>query len=278
MINETVKEIQVKLAELMDKFHHICQENGLTYYMAYGTMLGAVRHKGFIPWDDDVDVCMPRNDYETFVRLAKENLLEDDLFIKDVSTSEDIIFPYAMLIDKKTTIVYDKSGGIIEGVYIDIFPLDGAGNSKREMNRANSIAFYNYKKLLYSQEYVKRNNPFLSAFNLWVKNKDPYKIYKKLDYILHKKKFENSKYVGVLFTKPYSGHSMEKSIFGNPVLYDFEGRKFFGPEKYDEYLTNEFGDYMKLPPVEQRKSHHSFVYVNLDLPYEEYKKRENLKK
>ena len=267
----TIKEIQNKLKDLLQVFHDFCEEKNLKYYMAYGTMLGAYRHKGFIPWDDDVDVYMPRDDYDKLLDFSRNGNLPKKIFLKYNETSEDIIFPYAMFVDKNTTLVYEKPGetkNMVEGLYIDVFPVTGASDN----NFLAKLQSYNWyilnKKLSYSQEVAKRKNIILTLFNKYASLFEPQSIHRKIEKNSIKNSFYNSK--NLLFA-PTSGGPMKKEILGTPTLYKFEDKMFYGPEKAEKYLQHVFGDFMKLPPKEKQISHHKFGYINLDLPFEEYK-------
>lgn len=269
-MNYNIKEIQKKLTDLLQTFHDFCSKYNLVYYMSHGTMLGSYRHKGFIPWDDDVDVMMPREDYNKLISLSRDSRLPQNIFLKYNETSKDIIFSYAMFVDKTTTLVYEKPGNapdMVEGIYIDIFPVDGTINNLKRAKLRSYEWFYLNKKLIYSQEVTQRKNVAYRLFNKYAHLFDPQKIYKKLEKKSSKISMNDS---DLLLISPTSGGPMRKDILGKPTLYPFEGRQFYGPEKAEDYLEHIFGDFMQLPPVEERVSHHNYKYINLHLPFEKY--------
>lgn len=134
-MNNNLTELQKKLLDLLKWFHQVCVENNLTYYLEGGTMLGAVRHSGFIPWDDDLDVCMPREDYEKFNSLFG-NKMFDFIYVENPnSENKDFIYGFTKIYDLNTTLVEGFKTPIKREVYIDIFPLDGCGNNLKESKK-----------------------------------------------------------------------------------------------------------------------------------------------
>ena len=123
-------DLQIKLLSMLDTFHKICIENNLSYYVVGGTALGAIRHKGFIPWDDDIDVGMPRDDYEKFKNLAKTLYLSEYEF--EFSGKKDFTYTYGKMYDTTTTLIENNRYRICRGIFIDIFPIDGLGNDYEE--------------------------------------------------------------------------------------------------------------------------------------------------
>jgi lipopolysaccharide cholinephosphotransferase len=267
------RQLQLKLLEIMKIFHDTCEKNGIIYYMLGGTMLGSVRHKGFIPWDDDMDVGVPREDYEKLLRLPA-NSFPDNIRIKTPYNSSDLIFPYSKIMNIDTTLVEDRLDGITEGIYIDIFPLDGAGNSYK-LAKMRYICYYWKQGLLYNnQDHGDKKSVLRRMVQRYARLKNTRLLYNNVERHMKKKSFNESSIVG-----NYPGawgfkEFMEKNIFGKPTLYDFENHKFFGSENADKYLKSLYGDYMQLPPIGKRKSHHRYIYLNLEMPYEKYEKSE----
>lgn len=264
-----LKKMQAKLLDLMKVVHDVCVSNNITYYMLGGTMLGAIRHQGFIPWDDDMDIGIPREDYERLLSLP-ESTWPSNIHIKTPHNSRDLIFPYAKIMNTDTTIVEDKLGGIVEGIYIDIFPLDGAGNNAF-IKKAHFYNFFFKQLLLYYNQYDKAKETMPRQLLQFVSRRfDKHQIYKSVEKCMKKYSFNHCKYVGNFSGAWAFKEIMPYSFMGKPNLYKFEDFKLFGCERPDEYLTSLYGDYMTPPPIEKQKSHHRFSYVNLDLPYSEY--------
>lgn len=266
------KMLKKKLLDMLSWFHDFCETYNLRYYILGGTMLGAVRHQGFIPWDDDIDVGMPRSDYERLMVLMKD-LNHRYILETPKSNQKDFFYPYAKIYDTKTTLVEHTRYKIIRGIYLDVFPLDGAGKSKEE-----SIAFF---------EPIKRKQNVLIAMTTGVrKGRSFYKnaavvamrivpdciVSKKklllsIDEMCAQKDFDQCEWVGNLMGNWMEREIMPRSVMGTPTAYTFEGLTVWGPEDYDGYLTSLYGNWRELPPVEKRKTHHDFLYIDLSHSY-----------
>lgn len=266
-----LKKMQNRLYNLFKSFDLICSEYGLRYYMLGGTMLGAIRHEGFIPWDDDIDVGMPREDYLKFISILKSKELSN-IDLKVGYESKDLIFPYSKLLDSNTTLIENRLDGIVEGIYIDIFPLDGLGNKKLLHKIHYYEHFFLQGCLYYKQEPKKRKNLLKNILQKLVGIVSIETIVKRLNQIEIKHTFDNSLYVGNLSGNWGYREIMEKNIYGTPVKNKFEDTLFFGVEDPEAYLTSLYGDYKALPPIDKQVTHHDYIYINLDLPYKSYKK------
>jgi lipopolysaccharide cholinephosphotransferase len=270
------RAIQLKLLELIKVLHEVCTKNDIKYFIVGGTMLGAIRHHGFIPWDDDMDIGLPRNDYEKLISLPKSEW-PDFIHIKTPRNSEDLIFPYAKLMNKNTTLVESKLDGIVGGVYVDIFPIDGVGNSDFQA-KINYYKVYKELVLLYYNQYHGTQTSLLKRIvQLYARKQNLNKLYNSLDRCLKNIKYEKNQLVGNLVGAWGMKEVMPKDYFGKPTLYPFEDISLYGPEKADLYLKTLYGNYLQLPPLEKQKSHHKFEYINLNKPYKEYiKDRKNV--
>ncbi len=269
-----LNDMQKKLVESFVWLTDYLEKNGLRYYMVCGTMLGAVRHKGFIPWDDDIDIGMPRRDYEKFLELMKDPV--DHYVVESYKTgNKDFYYASAKFYDLNTTMVENKIGMTKRGLYIDIFSLDGIGNTIEE-------SYANYKKIdrlhmLYAMKTTKPHKgrawwKNVASFVGYILPVNVHKLIKKLDNLCAEHDFDEYKYVGHLKSSAREKEILDKSIYGEPTLYEFEGIKAYGPEKYDEYLTSLFGDWQKLPPIEKQVSNHEFVYLDINKPFTEKEK------
>ena len=127
-------ELQQELLKILKWFHGFCVENNLRYYADGGTMLGAVRHKGFIPWDDDVDVCMPREDYNKLISLSA-SLPKPYVLETPQSEAKDFLYAFSKIYNTDTTLIEKGKKNIKRGIYLDVFPLDGLGNSEKEAKK-----------------------------------------------------------------------------------------------------------------------------------------------
>lgn len=254
--SEELKQIQVSI---LDEVHKFCVEHNIKYFLAFGTLIGAVRHNGYIPWDDDIDILMPRPDYERFVReFCHENL---DTFHFNSSRKDLIVF--CKVFDKRTTFIEESSlnyEGL--GVNIDVFPFDGlssdyniAQKHVRNVMRWTTISIIKKMSIKHKRVWYKTLTIALLQMILSI---IPYRyVIGKICNLMKKYDYESSKYVVHLYDAQLY-KIMPKDVFEELMLIDFEGRKFYAPKNYHEYLTTYYGDYMKLPPVEKRQSHHFY--------------------
>ena len=261
----TRSEIRSKQLELLDYIHAVCVNNNLTYFLAYGTLLGAVRHGGYIPWDDDIDVWMPRKDYMIF----KNIVLKDNVYqVDDYETNEHCCRDYAKLVNEEIEIKEDNVVFPSSGLFVDIFMLDGLSGSREQV----------VKKLLKASK-LRRNYYFTNnAFSCYIKKLNLSSILK-VCYVFTKKarsmffspskdvrKFynhmqsisdDNCDYICCLADSPFN--TIYKCIFRKEWFEKkeilFENRKYFCPKKYDDILKQIYGDYMRLPPENERINH-----------------------
>lgn len=256
---EESKKIQL---EILKEIRSICEEAGLRYYLAYGSLLGAVRHKGFIPWDDDIDIVMPRPDYNRFVRLAKSERFE----VFSFETNSDYIYSFAKASDKNTVIEMDGIRCKIDlGVSVDIFPIDGAGDTEEEAHKSFSDSTVLYGLCIAStwKKYIRgrSKNPKknLMRFGSFVLSRFVSRIgvLRKFNSLISDKDYDKSRFVAV-YSSPYRiKEIMPREVYGAPSKVSFEGELFDAPSDCDRYLTCIYGDYMKLPPEDQRVPLHT---------------------
>ena len=259
-----MNKMQAKLFEMFKWLVNYLDNHNLKYYAIGGTFLGAIRHGGFIPWDDDIDIAMPRDDYNLLIS-SFDNDKYDYLIEAPSRCEKDYVYSFCKFYDKNTTLFEDVKKPVKRGIYIDIFPLDGIGNCLKES--------YKYYKKIDTQRMLlamkvckpRKRRKFLknvaSILGIFLPFSPNSKI-KIIDRLCQKYSFETSLYVGNLMSTYRKKEIIEKSTFGNPTIYSFEGLYIFGPEKFDEYLTNLFGDWRKLPDEKNRVSEHE--YKNID--------------
>lgn len=268
MATYDIKELQMHILQNLLVFDKICREHNLHYYILFGTMLGAVRHKGFIPWDDDIDVGLPRPEYELFRQHASEWIPAKYEFIC-YENDPNYMSGFGKIQDAETTLIERKHIGYIGGVYIDVFPIDGI-SSNPLMQRIQYYRYTYHRQLLYHihRDPYKHGHGIRSWFPLLVqKLYSADKLQKSFRKVMTKYDYDKSEYVSQLNDGMTS--VMPKSVLGTPTPVEFEGYTVMGVEHSDEYLTREFGDYMQIPKPEDRISH-NFHYLNLKMPYREY--------
>lgn len=269
-----IEKVQQKSLEMLKLFIDVCEKLNLKYYLIAGTLLGAVRHNGFIPWDDDVDVGMPREDYEKFLEKAQE-LLPENYFVQTCFTDPEFPANFAKIRNSNTTFIETsvKNCKINHGVYIDIFPLDWNAPSGKDLKKFNFKNFY-YKMAIAKKFYVKGfvRKLKLIAVNVITLFTPSSKALKKRDNLLKSNK--KSKYLA-----NYCGAWGVKEItpaewYGEGIEMEFEGIKAIVPSNYKAWLTQVYGNYMQLPPIEKRVTHHFTEVIDLDKSYKEYTKGE----
>lgn len=270
-MDNNLKKLQDVEFDILLEIRRICKKHHLTYYLIDGTFLGAVRHKGFIPWDDDIDIAIPRSDYQKFVDVVVKELPESMEF-KSYATDSEYHNVVARVVSSNICrINHAYSDGKIEPALVDIFPLDGMPdtNIRLLLHKINllwrkvTIGWANYKNLQDSKSF----RPWYERILIFIGNtvKPGYfmnltKQYKKMEKSLMKYSDKNSK-VYINFNGGYKFRSiMDKEYyFGKGSLYTFNNEKFNGPSNYDAYLTKIYGDYMKLPPESERNKHQTEV-------------------
>lgn len=257
----TLNERKVIQLEILEMFDDFCRENNLKYSLAYGTLLGAVRHKGYIPWDDDIDVCMPRKDYEKMEKLFPQNYRSQYEFFSLNRTPHWHIC-FGKISDSRTMVKELKSKTRPYGVNIDVFPIDNVSEDKNE-----------YVQFVQKQNYLLQINT-LKCFKMnkhtsLTKNLGAYLL--KLRYchmrqsailgIIQKRAqllntVETSN-VQDLVAGPIPNSTYRKAIFDHLERFSFEGKEFYGFASFDEYLSCIYGDYMTPPPADKRISYHT---------------------
>lgn len=269
-----MNQLQEKIFDILKWFDGLCRQEGLRYYAIGGTFLGAVRHKGFIPWDDDADVGMPRADYEKLIRLFSEQ--KDGMIDKylletiDSSDARDFFYTYGKLYDTTTTMTEIARVNCRRGVYLDIFPLDGVGDTPEDSLRyfrkrdrlnmflATRVCAIRGQRSFYKNAAIVVSRMIPSVFA------DEKKIARKFNSLCKERDFDSSKYVCNLSSTYRSREIIERRLLGMPTEYEFEGISILGPEQYDEYLTHIFGDWRQLPPKEKQVAHHDFTELDLN--------------
>ena len=262
-------EVKFICSDILNHFSSFCKEHNLRFSIAYGTAIGAVRHHGFIPWDDDVDVIMPRTDYNLFIESYGDNQ-KYKLF--EHSIIKDYYYPYAKLCDRDT-VVEEKYYSCNEpmGVYIDIFPIDGCGNTKEQaVDHLNEALIMQYKlRHAMATHFLKDDRNIAIEILRYVRYKllklvGPEYFYNKLMRKTMKHSFNSSKYVSNIVWDSYgSKEIMLASSFDDYLSVLFEYNEYPIIHNYDDYLTSLYGDYMTPPPKESQITHHEMnVYRN----------------
>lgn len=249
---EEVREIQM---ELMRYVRDTCEKNGLRYYMCGGTLLGAVRHKGYIPWDDDVDLAMPMPDYLKFIKVVKQ---ENKYYPLNIYDDSDNYYNFFMRLIKKETFVKNWEYPFLMsiGVSIDIFPLFGLPEKQKDRE-----FFYKRIRLLnekYIGTYIEHETETAELL------RQRHELQEQIRSMMEQYPFDECTWIGNVLSKYREKEIMPRSIYINSVDLKFEDEEFAAAIGYTDYLTRMFGDYMQLPPEKDRMNTHSYSAFVVD--------------
>ena len=265
-------DIQEKLLEMFKWFHNFCVENNLRYYALGGTLLGAVRHKGFIPWDDDIDVGLPRSDYQKLIELSS-SLPQPFVLETPQSEAKDFVYAYSKIYNTDTTLIEKGKRNIKRGIYLDVFPLDGLGNSEEEAKKNFKKTANLVKRLAVRVSPLRKGRGLLKNCAVLLSRCVPHfiltdkKLAQKLDKVASQIPYSESVFVGNLVCNYKPNNILRRDYFGEPTLYKFENIEVYGAEDYNGYLTRLFGDWQKLPNENDRVSLHLKTELDLNKSY-----------
>ena len=251
-----IKDVQNVMLDILSAIDAVCRKHNIRYVLDGGTMLGAVRHQGFIPWDDDADIIMMREDYERFIDVANKELSSEYRFECMENTPE---YPYNFgKVRAVNTIFREKftcNLNINHGVYVDIFPMDDVENVLYPFfaRIVSALTTLRYCKLGILKKRAK-HIPFLVL---------PIKTINKISKKVMMYHYRKSDMVRKLSHQGPNKPPIPKTIFTDTVEVPYEDRSFFIPREFHEYLTGRYGDYMKLPPEEKRVPCHNLIEVRL---------------
>ena len=270
--NSELRSLQMVELNIIRIFSEICERHHLRYYMVGGTMLGAIRHKGFIPWDDDVDVAMPRPDYEKFLDIVTDELPAGYSFLNYRQGGAYLRY-FSRIVDKNVAVTNaSNTVKIIENAWLDIFPLDGMprtapGRMLHFWHMTFWRFFYHascFRQLvnlrrpgrpLYQRMLIK----FMQKTHIGA-NLDTRKIMVRIEKMLLKYPYDSSEYMISLFGSYMTREIVDKKLLGKGKKYPFETLMLRGPEQYDAFLTHFYGDYMT-PPKDMDKDKHNIEKI-----------------
>ena len=269
MATYDIRPLQLRMLKVLEAIDATCKAHNLRYGIFAGSLIGAVRHKGFIPWDDDMDVLMPRPDYERFIKHSREWLPKPYEFVCG-ENDKQYPLPFGKVQDANTTLIERIHLSYLGGIYVDVFPLDAVPNNT--LVRHLHFARYEfYKQAL----YLVHRDPYKHGHGLssWIPllARKIYKmeeLQKKIRKLLLKYNYNKCTLVAD-YTDGLKG-VMSKEVEGEYAPYIFEGQTFIGIKRYNDYLTQMYGDYMKIPDGEHQRQH-NFNILDLNKPYKEYK-------
>lgn len=275
LVSEKMKKVWAVQLDLLCEFDRVCSENGLNYYLNGGTLLGATRHQGFIPWDDDVDVMMLREDYDQLCVIAKD-VFAPPYFFQTALTETGLFRTHAQLRNSNTTgyILFDEKKNINKGIFMDIFVIDGLPDSKL-LKSIHHLRLSFFKEMLwyaYDQQYEPLSFPMKIAYRLYQMSLKVVPFKKQFRYfdqkVLARYSKKKTKMVGDLALRWREGVHWNREWFDSYVYLPFEGMKFRAPVGYQKILEKQYGDYMKLPEENQRgQNEHGGMFLDPDTPY-----------
>lgn len=272
--NGLMKRVWSEEQEILDVIHKICVDNNLKYSLAYGTLLGAVRHGGFIPWDDDIDIMMPRKDYTKFKQIWNDSAPKGYIY-QDYNTDTDIVNNFAKIRKNNTTFLQsetERGRNYHKGFFVDIFPVDNVANGKLSSQLQYFAAAVN---LLYTRGYQSGSGGLMGKIEKLLLST------KKENYIKRRNKAEryfcrwNDKkcnYFTLFNTILEAKKRYPIDLLNDYTVIKFNGKEYFAIKDYDRYLTITYGDYMKLPPEEERVWFHHPILIDFEHNYEDIDK------
>ena len=262
MTPELLRRLQLAELEILVEFDRVCRKNNISYCLGCGTLLGAIRHHGFIPWDDDIDVWILRSEYDRFCKIAKTEL-NNKFFFQNWHTDPFFNSAYGKIRKKGTRYIRigQEKMKYKDGIYIDILPLDNLPDQYWDRWKMIVRAWF-YRKLTYAKAGALCEKNVIKKMGYFILSLYPIKKAKKRFYrLLTRYDNMNTLYCKCLGDVNFNPHW--KDDFKEVIEWDFEGHRLFVPARYDSLLKNNIGiDYMKLPPVSKRKPHADASYID----------------
>lgn len=277
--NKTLRNLQLTELDMLLDVVNVCDSNGITYYLSSGTLLGAVRHKGFIPWDDDIDIEIPIEDYRRFLEIAQAEL-GSMYFVQNFITDSNFNLGYTRIRKNNTTYLdpYQQNHKIHHGVWIDVFPLVAVNPGLSVALKRKWLTACNFVQIQENIDAHKEEfQHLLGPIGMLAM-----KTFSKSVSMDNRKKLHNAMLNAVFNANP-NRCSYRANVWGNittifpkevyegaPSNVEFEGHILKAPHDYIRYLEIKYGDYMTLPPEDQRKGHGSNMILDLENSYEKY--------
>lgn len=277
-MGNTLRELQLCELSILKKIQQICEKYHLVFYLSSGTLLGAVRHQGFIPWDDDIDIEMPYEDLLRFNQVAPAEL-GDGYFVENNLSASDFSHLYTKVRKNGTTALSKYERGLPghHGVWVDIFPIIDLGGKADYILKKSCVRVCNFlvmddRKFQITKDWLREQGGALLFAAVSIARHLPIRTRRRIQQWLSKIVFRKKK------NPPRKAHVWNSITYvhpakvfdGAPKLLPFEDAQFPCPPMYEEYLTNAYGDYMKLPPEEKRNGNHGDVIIDLAHSWEQY--------
>lgn len=255
LTDEQLKRLQQIQLDMLLEVKRICEKHNIRYSLIGGTLLGAIRHKGYIPWDDDADIGMLREDYEKFRVVCETELNIEKYYFQDDRNTEEYRWGYGKLRRKNTLFLRENQEHLKFGqeVFIDIFPLDYAPDNML-LRRLHMFRCFCIRKILWAPVgMLVEKNVLKRLLYKRLSAISKGRIYRQYYKYVNSRKPSNTVRLNLFPTRKPYGFPIR--FFEELMEVTFEGNAFLGSKYYNEYLTIKYGDYMQLPPIEERKIH-----------------------
>lgn len=254
---EELRVVQLTQLELLCEVDRICRKCGVTYRIIAGTLLGAVRHGGYIPWDDDADVGFLREEYEQFKVACEKELDTSKFYFQDHKNTPGYRWGYGKLRRKDTEFIRlnQEDMPYEQGIFIDIFPYDYVPDNV-VLRQLHCFKCFLYRKAFWAPVGKNTSRGFSKLVYKLMDGIPAEKLYSRYERFIERSNRKDSKWIRILtYPTPTKDHGYKRSWADETAEYVFEGTSFLGPKEYDDYMTFKFGDYMSLPPESERKTH-----------------------
>lgn len=270
METTALRKLQLIEIEILDEVVRICEKYNITYYLIYGTLLGAIRHKGFIPWDDDIDIAMPREDYNKFKEICKKEL-NSEYFLQSYET--DPLYWNSHVKIRKNGTLFEESSIVNldthKGIFVDIFILDNASSEKSILQEMQAAAYKLFKYMIAQKVQIipgeeskfkqKLLKIIFTPLILLISQNQLQSILQSITTI--NKDPKSKYYVSFGSVYGYRKVTISKEKYYPPARVEFEGKVYNAPRDWDYYLKRIYGDYMQLPAEEKRVSQHGLMRI-----------------
>lgn len=260
---EEAKKIELDILDFIDSF---CKENGINYCINYGTLIGAIRHKGFIPWDDDIDLSMTRENYERFIQLFSEKQSRYQILSLETDNQYfnnfiKIVDPTTKIIDTRNTKTYDS------GIFIDIFPMDTFNDTKvvdicYKLESFKLLSFSKHKNIVYGDSKLK--DLIRTLFWIFLRPVSPRFFANQIEKQIQKYRVEDGKYIAFIPSKAKEKEIFPRDMFDELIETPFEHLVLPAPKRFDVVLKQFYDDYMTVPPKEKQIYIHEFEAYKLE--------------
>ncbi len=260
---EEAKKIELDILDFIDSF---CKENGINYCINYGTLIGAIRHKGFIPWDDDIDLSMTRENYERFIQLFSEKQSRYQILSLETDNQYfnnfiKIVDPTTKIIDTRNTKTYDS------GIFIDIFPMDTFNDSKvvdicYKLESFKLLSFSKHKNIVYGDSKLK--DLIRTLFWFLLRPVSPRFFANQIEKQIQKYRVEDGKYIAFIPSKLKEKEIFPRDMFDELIEIPFEHLVLPAPKRFDVVLKQFYDNYMTVPPKEKQIYSHEFEAYKLE--------------